>query len=112
MITVNLRALLSYEIESKQFGLMLVPVILEKLPDDIRLEVNRKMNGEDWDLDNLIRILILEIEAREACNTNQADSIKELSVHNRKVRGITTESLHVGNRVLRCVFCDLCFVCG
>ena len=63
------------------------------------------MNGEDWDLDNLIRILTLEIEAREACNTNQVDSVKELSVHNRKVRGITTESLHVGNRVLRCVFC-------
>ena len=33
MMTVNLRALLSYEIESKQFGPMLVPVILEKLPD-------------------------------------------------------------------------------
>ena len=53
MITVNLRALLSYEIESTQFGPMLVPVILGKLPDDIRFEVSRKMNGEDWDLDNL-----------------------------------------------------------
>ena len=42
MITVNLRALLSYEIESKQVGPMLVPVILKTLPDDIRLEVSRK----------------------------------------------------------------------
>ena len=45
-ITVNIRALISYNIDLQQFGPMLIPVILDKLPADIKLEVSRKMNDK------------------------------------------------------------------
>ena len=45
-VVVNLRALRAYDINSKHFGPMLIPVILEKLPADIKLEISRKMGGK------------------------------------------------------------------
>ena len=56
-ITVNIRALISYNIDSQQFGPMLIPVILDKLPADITLEVSRKMNDKAWQIDEIIDIL-------------------------------------------------------
>ena len=58
---VNTRALISYNIDSQQFGPMLIPVILDKLPADIKLKVSRKMNDKDWQIDEIIDILKLEI---------------------------------------------------
>ena len=115
-VVVNLRALSAFQIESKQFGPMLIPVILEKLPSEIKLEISRKMNGTEWDLENLIDILKLEIEARENCVVTS----KNLYVENSKemdkqaVKGFTTEQLFVGDRYRnaiesrnfkRCCFC-------
>ena len=61
---MNLRALSNYDIDSKQFGPMLIPVILDKLPRVIKLEISRRMHDDKWDIDKLLDILKSEIEAR------------------------------------------------
>ena len=86
-ITVTTRALISYNIDSQQFGPMLIPVILDKLPADT------------WQIDEIIDILKLEIEARETCGAHRTENSKEVSEKRQfKSRCITTESLHVTSK--------------
>ena len=59
---------------------MLVPVLLQKLPEDIKLELTRKLekpstdettSDDQWDLDHLLELLKGEVEARELCGSLQ-----------------------------------------
>ena len=53
---------------------MLIPVILEKLPADIKLEVS--LSDKALQIDEIIDILNLEKEARETCNARRAENSK------------------------------------
>ena len=44
----NVRALNSLGVDSKDFGPLLIPIILEKLPNVIRLQVSRKFGVGNW----------------------------------------------------------------
>ena len=114
-VIVNLRALMVYKIDSKQVGPMLIPIILDKLPAEIKLEISRKIGSTNWELDQLMEILKCEIEARETCNVSSSlfgtgkinrNDEKELN----PVKGYTAESLFVvGLKGVSspkvCVFC-------
>ena len=97
----HLRSLLSLGIDSEHYGAMLIPVILEKLPSDIRLEISRKMGTRCWKINVFMEILKEEIVARENCDysTNRNES------NNCNIRGMTTQALVANNRVLKCAFC-------
>ena len=69
-IMVNIRALKSYEITPEQFGPMLAPVILHKLPMDIKLEVTRRLTEKDWKIDEHFEILRIEIRTQETLAVN------------------------------------------
>ena len=79
IIMVKIRALTAYDITSEQFGPMLSPVILQKLPSDIKLEVTRQLRDQDWNIDKLLEVLRVEIENQEACfnygNNNKTEEI-------------------------------------
>ena len=117
-VVVNLRALRAYDIHSKHFGPMLIPVILEKLPADIKLEISRKMGVNEWELDIMMDILKVEIEARETCNINgigrgfpkeNGGERKFVNFHHPKAKGFTTEQLLININLkvfsVKCVFC-------
>ena len=42
-----------------------MPLIYEKLPTDVRVIIARKFKSEVWDLNEIIEVLKLEIEAKE-----------------------------------------------
>lgn len=65
-ISVHVRGLASLGISSEQYGSLLIPIIMSELPSDLRLRVAREAKGEVWEIDNLLDILRLETEAREA----------------------------------------------
>ena len=106
-IVVNLRALLAFKIDSQQFGPMLIPIVLDKLPAEIKLEISRTMNNKEWDIDELMDILKLEIEARETCNLNNIAKrdilrshdidVSSNNVNKNNIVGFTTEQLLVNN---------------
>ena len=84
---------------------MLKVPILDKLQADIKLEVSRKMNDKAWQIDEIIDILKLEIEARETCGAHRTENSKEVSEKRQfKSRCITTESLHVSSKPIKCAF--------
>ena len=50
------------------FGNLLVPIVMKKIPSELRLVVSRKFGSEEsWNLDALLSALKTELEARERC---------------------------------------------
>jgi hypothetical protein len=54
----------SLEVDSGSYGNLLTPILIDKLPKELRLEATKQLK-EDWDLDELIKIFKREQEARE-----------------------------------------------
>ena len=75
-IMMNIRALKSFDISSNQFGPMLTPVILQKLPSSIKLEIGRQLKGE-WNVDNVLELLHAEIQTQETCNSLNVDDKRD-----------------------------------
>jgi len=68
-IEVRIRALQSMGIQADSYGTLLVPVLLLKLPDDVKLEISRGVEDGKWNLGDLLKKLIAETTARERCTT-------------------------------------------
>ena len=67
-IEVHVRNLNSLNIDTKQYGPVLVSVVMSKVPEQIRLIISRAMpENNEWDVDRLLEILKQEIESRERC---------------------------------------------
>ena len=62
-ITIHVRGLCALGIDSKQYGSLLIPVIMSKVPNDIRLRMARENRGGVWDQDKLMTTLLAEVEA-------------------------------------------------
>ena len=64
------RELKALGVESSLYGTVSVNILLQRLPDEIKLIISRKMNevsGDDkWNLDTLLDILKTEIEEARA----------------------------------------------
>ena len=68
-IEINFRSLKALGIESELFGNLLVPVVMEKIPFELRLIISRKFGSkETWDLDALLNARKSELVSRERCN--------------------------------------------
>lgn len=61
------RALQASGVESGSYGKLFIPVLMEKLPTNLRLIISRCMDKQEWDFDVILRALDSGIEARERC---------------------------------------------
>ena len=50
---------------SESYGRLLWSVLMNKIPQDLRLIVSREIKGRDWKLDLCLKVLHQELEARE-----------------------------------------------
>ena len=64
-VQVNVRGLEALGVESEQYGSFLVPVIMAKLPSEVRLQIARTTTNDVWKVEELLRIIQGEVEARE-----------------------------------------------
>ena len=64
-ISVHVRALASLGVSSDQYGSLLIPIVLSKMPGDIRLQIARQTKKDAWKIDDLLQIIKFELEARE-----------------------------------------------
>ena len=76
-IEVNVRGLQSLGIKPDQYGCLLVPVIMSKVPEDIRLIILRQFSSEKWTFEVLLKCFKQELEAREKCVAVSKSSRKE-----------------------------------
>ena len=62
---INVRSLQALRIKSEMYGSLLIPVMMEKIPEKFRLVVSRKMKSDTWDINELLWAFKQELEARE-----------------------------------------------
>ena len=56
------------KLDSKQYGQMLTPVLLSKLPKEFQLIISRNFGKPVWDIDKILKFFNIELEAREKIN--------------------------------------------
>ena len=100
LIEVHARNLKMLDVNTKEYGPVLISIVMSKLPNDIRLVISRSMSLNDkWDVDVLLQILKREVESREMCfmmsNNNFEDKQKHAAKRNVKnnVENFTASSL-------------------
>ena len=64
-IESNVRALRSLGINYEHFGPLLLPVIFEKLPNTIKLQISLKLGKETWNIEQFLSAINQEITPRE-----------------------------------------------
>ena len=94
----NLRSLQALGIESKSYGSLLVPIVLTRLPDEMRLIISRTYDSEEqvWQLDELLEAFSTEVKARERCELVSVEENLQASV----------ATLNVNGENSKCIFCS------
>ena len=77
----HVRSLKSLGIEAASYGALLAPVLLAKLPPDMRLVVSRRVSHSDLDMDALLATFEEELIARERANPQQSRRSQEKGPH-------------------------------
>ena len=99
----HVRSLKSLGIESASYGALLSPVILAKLPPDLRLIVSRKVSDSNLDMDTLLSTFEEELTARERANS-------QLSRRSQEKSHPTSSTLLSGSQDSRsgpqCCYCE------
>ena len=100
-IESHVRSLGSLDVKSEHYGPLLIPIILERLPDDIKLQISRSFGNENWAIESFMEVLKREISARESCCIMKEQASNE----DKGARQMTTGALMTGTRQLICAFC-------
>ncbi|CAB4040850.1 PREDICTED: uncharacterized protein LOC107340613, partial [Paramuricea clavata] len=67
-VETHVRGLQALEVPTESYGSLLVPILMTKIPEDIRILLGRQIKEDkDWKLDELLRLLQEEIKNRERC---------------------------------------------
>ena len=60
-----MRGLRSLGVTADTYGSLLSPVFVNKLPVEIRVLISRQVPEESWSLEELLKAMLTELEARE-----------------------------------------------
>ena len=73
----NVRTLENLGVSYEQFGSLLIPIILEKLPNMIKLKISRKLGGGNWNVQDFLACINEEILARENYEYLKRDNVED-----------------------------------
>ena len=106
-IYVNVRGLEALGITASQYGSFLIPVVMSKLPAEVRLQVARMTAKEVWNIEDLLDIIKSEVEARELSEAIRTTELKPLDTHRKPILS-TASTLLTANKSqprLSCIYC-------
>ena len=112
-VSVHVRGLEALGVDARQYGSLLIPVIMAKLPQDVRVQIARNTTQDVWEIGALLDVIQREVEAREI-----SDNVKVTS-DNRKSPVLPRDKLPPSantlmaqgsgttpvNKGLQCVYC-------
>ena len=101
-IDINVHSLQALEIKSEMYGSLLIPVIMDKIPEEFRLIFSRKMKSDTWDIIQLMTAFKEELEAREKSKFvgGNINIVEKPWLKSKKVYDSSTAAaLHVTERV-------------
>ena len=64
-IEISVRNLKSLDIDINTFGSLLVPLLNDKLPSELRVILSRQFENDIWRLDDMLKCLKTDVEAKE-----------------------------------------------
>ncbi|XP_057302253.1 uncharacterized protein LOC130636526 [Hydractinia symbiolongicarpus] len=125
-VETQVRSLENLDVTSENYGPLLIPVLMSKLPEELNLIISRQFNDKDcWDMKLVLRALKSEIEVREKSayslqqpHDNNPFSSSALPVHyshqsnrdlphNQYQNNQHNYRNHQNNQNnYRCIFCD------
>ena len=68
----NIRSLDALWVTADHYGALLTPVFIRKLPQELRLNLARKVPATEWGLNKIMSTLLEELEARHLTVANEA----------------------------------------
>ena len=102
----NVRGLRALGVETSSYGGLLSPILISRLPSELRLIVSRELKGEEWDLERVREIFQREVEARERTAIASPPQPWKPQPSRRPVP--TALSLTTGTQAqVTCVYCGL-----
>jgi hypothetical protein len=111
-IETHIRSLRNLGIDSNSCGSLLVPLIVSKLPEEMRLIVAQNLEKNEWNIDKLLCKFKLELEARERCNTiPESSSPKPFENRSGRYRGklpYSSSTLFSGKGPSSVPYCSYC----
>ena len=113
-----IRSLQGIGITPEMYGTFLTPILMSKIPNDLRLILSCKLSGE-WDLKNLMKHFSEELKLREKCAMTSVggstkakeDAPARFSGTKPRIQPATASALHtnyVGQQQgggVRCIYC-------
>ena len=109
-ISVHVRGLEALGVSSKEYGSLLIPILMSELPNDLRMRIARESKDEVWKIDELIETLRVEIEVREASERFKiGERQKQGENPTRRVpqtTGSTLLSRESGEFKVNCAYCN------
>ncbi|XP_068670918.1 uncharacterized protein [Montipora foliosa] len=105
-VEIQVRGLQSLGIDSAQYGALLIPIFLEKLPDELKLIVSRK-HKDDWELISVLEAVKSEVEAQECSgiqSTTEKPPPRRPTFHTGS-NNATASALLSGEGKFICLFC-------
>ena len=111
-VKINVRGLDSLGVKVEQYGSFLKPVVMSRLPAEVRLHVARVSTKDVWEINELLKVIQAEVEAREMSDTMKIQEKKGTETTATPKSGFspgTANSLlaRSGNESgIRCLFCN------
>ena len=102
-IEANVRGLKALEVDSESYGSLMVSILMNKMPSEIRLIVSRSLKTENWDFNEVMQIMEQKVHARERSFTSTQQT--QQPPKNPPPRGTATAS-NTESATIKCAFCD------
>ena len=103
-----IRNLKSLRIESSTYGYLLVPLLKEKISDELNMIISRKFSGNVWTLELMLKYFNEELQAKETCVPFKSTSNEKDKVKYKNRAGYTASCLHsesYESKSQKCVYC-------
>ena len=102
----HIRSLKSLGIPSNSYGSLLSSIIMNKLPQELRLIISREIKDQDWQLDNIMHALEDELKARErAVPHDECQLSGGIQGFSKAQTRSTTSALFAGHSGPTCTYC-------
>ena len=102
-IAIFIKGLLG--VDFTQYGVLLIPMLMTKIPEEIRLMITRLTKKDDWALEGFLKIFLQELEAREQCSLNSEISSGGSAQRAARSPMSTTAALLNNGGMITCTYC-------
>lgn len=68
---IHIRGLQALGVEARQYGSLLVPVLLSEVPQELSLIISREFDTGNWSLDELLKVFKTELELKPGKGVTQ-----------------------------------------